>query len=198
MRISIRAILRNRPWIPIMGLTAALWSIPSLASERAVLTGAVINMSGGTREASETFTLFLDHLTPDAAYDILVQSYRDKGEEGLQNAVWDLKPLGQIQIGHHIGTPLAVARASVEGGKRVLRILTDRAMEYYEVTHDLRTTEYPFSYLEITLDDKGLGAGNLIPVAKVAFKKNGDMDVTNYTALPFTLTHIKQEPEKGN
>jgi hypothetical protein len=195
MKAILRAIFRSRTWIPIAGITAALWSIPSLASERAVLTGAVINMSGGTREASETFTLFIDHLTPDAAYDTLVQSYRDKGEKGLQDAVWDLKPLGQLQIGHHIGAPLAVARASVEGGRRVLRILTDRSMEYYEVTRDLRTTDYPFSYLEITLDEKGLGEGNFIPVAKVAFKKNGDMDVTNYTALPFKLTHIKQEPE---
>jgi len=182
-----------------MGIWIALVSVSSPAAEQAVLTGAVINMTAGTHgRAVETFTIFLDHLTPDAAYDTLVQSYRHKGEAGLQDAIWDLKPLGRIRIGNSLGYPLAVARASVEGGRRVLRILTDRPIEFFEQTHALRTQNYPFSYLEITLNDQGIGAGDFIPVAQVAFKQNGDMDVKNYTALPFKLTHVKQESEKGN
>lgn len=197
MKRFLHTVVCDRFWIAVLGLWILQLSAPSVWADRVILTGGLINMTSDTHtKATESFTVLIDHLTPDADYDALVARFRQKGQTGLQDAMWDLKPVGQIRIGTSLGYPLAVARASVEGGRRVLRILTDRSLQFYEVMHALRTRDYPFSYIEITLDAQGSGEGNFIPVAKVAFKKNGDIDVTNYTALPFKMIHVKQEIEE--
>ena len=194
MNALIRVNLLDRPWIPIIGaallLACAAWASPE------VLTGTIVNMTADTGErATESFTIHIDRTTPDTEFSAMVGVSQRRGQTGLQEMLWELKPKGRIRIGTSLGYPLGVIRSSIEGGRRVIRILTDRPLQYYEVVNAQRTRDYPYSYLEITLDEHGRGEGTFVPVAKVSFKPDGEFEVQNYTALPFKLIKVRSEGE---
>lgn len=158
-----------------------------------IITGSIVNMMGGGPQTplTERFTLTLNGYTPMEELDALAALQKAKGDEALQTALWEVKDKGSIQIGTTLGYPLAVVYLIPHGDQRVIRIITDRPIQYYEALHSIRTLHYPFSFFEITLDRNGHGEGKFIPVAQVTFKPGGDLEVKDYAAMPFKLLQVK-------
>jgi len=158
-----------------------------------VITGSIVNMMDGGKGVPLTsrFTLTLNGYTSLEELDTLADLQATKGDEALQAALWDVKEKGYIQIGTTLGYPLAVVYLIPHGDQRVIRIVTDRPIQYHEVLHSIRTLHYPFSFFEITLDRNGHGEGKFVPVAQVTLKPGGDLTVKDYAAMPFKLIQLK-------
>jgi len=59
--------------------------------------------------------------------------------------------------------------------------VTARIMSFAELYKSGRSTDYPFGYLQVKLNDKGEGTGQIMAAAKIRFnKKSGHYEVESY------------------
>ncbi len=85
---------------------------------------------------------------------------------------------------------MAVARSKPEAdGGRVVRLMIDRPISFREAANNLRSMDYPFSYVEIHLDASGKGDGKLIAAAKVTLAGN-TVEIENLGAQPLKLLDV--------
>ncbi len=60
-------------------------------------------------------------------------------------------------------------------------ILTARTMPFVELYRSGRSTDYPFGFLMVTLNEKGEGTGQIMAAAKIRFnKKKGHYEIESY------------------
>jgi hypothetical protein len=67
--------------------------------------------------------------------------------------------------------------------------MIDRPISFREAANNLRSMDYPFSYIEIHLDPSGKGDGKLIAAAKVSLSGN-TVDIENLGVQPFKLLDV--------
>jgi hypothetical protein len=183
----------------ILFLTLALM-LPALAAghhERArqdgetaskeVYTGTIFNMSG--RSASTGFTLTLTGRTSDEERQQYLSILASEGQERLLKAIHK-NDLGFIAATGQTRRDLLVVReASINGRRRVMAAF-ERWQGFYEIRGGYRSTDYPFSVIEIVFDEKGRGTGTFIGLAQVKMerdKKNEEgwrLEVENFGSFP--------------
>ena len=90
------------------------------------------------------------------------------------------------------GNQSAVARKRQQGSDTILTIVTARIMPFTELYNNGRSTDYPFGYLQVTLNDKGEGIGKIIVAAKIKFnKKKGQYEIESYGNQYIKAVNIK-------
>jgi len=108
-----------------------------------------------------------------AERDQLVKVLFEKGQDGLLRELQNVRPVGRIHSPGSIGYELRYAqqRRLPEGGREVV-LATDRPMSFWEVTNQPRSSQYPFTWVRLTLGPDGKGEGELAVAAKII----GDKD----------------------
>jgi hypothetical protein len=92
---------------------------------------------------------------------------------------WDLR--------YAFNTPLD------DGGQRIT-IATDRYIGMWEAREQPRTIDYPFTLIEIRLDQSGKGTGKMAVATKIEFdKKKQQLVLENYASEPVRLNEVKIE-----
>jgi hypothetical protein len=61
-----------------------------------------------------------------------------------------------------------VARKHQQGPDSIITIVTARNMPFMELCHNGRSTDYPFGYLQVKIDDKGVGTGQIMAAPRFA------------------------------
>jgi len=92
------------------------------------------------------------------------------GEDKLVRALEKLD-VGQISPSGRLGIPLAIARKFINGDKTIIRLATTRDMGFLELRRSGRSVDYPYTIIQLELDQKGNGMGSAICAAKVKFNK---------------------------
>jgi len=84
-------------------------------------------------------------------------------------------------------------RETLEG--RVIKIGFDRWENMYELRNGTRSLDYPFTYIELFVDNQGKGEGSLIAAAKVYFDKKdkNTLNVENFGIYPAKLAGVRLE-----
>jgi hypothetical protein len=96
---------------------------------------------------------------------------KEQGQDALFN---ELKKLdaGRInQIGE-TGNQIAVAEKSILGGNTIITMITARRMSAAELSRKATNTNYPFGFLQVTLNDKGEGSGKMVTAAKIKYDES--------------------------
>ena len=84
--------------------------------------------------------------------------------------------VGRINPTGSVGNQIAVARKRQVGSDTIITIVTARVMPFVELYNAGRTTDYPFGYLQLKLNDKGEGSGQIMVAAKIRFdRRRGTM-----------------------
>jgi hypothetical protein len=99
---------------------------------------------------------------------------KDKGQNALLD---ELKKLdaGRIRRVGDTGIEIAVAEKSQHGGKTIITLIAARRMTLSEMNRGRSTsTDYPFGFMQVQLDDKGEGSGKMVTAAKIKYDKDGD------------------------
>jgi hypothetical protein len=99
---------------------------------------------------------------------------KDKGQDALLS---ELKKLdaGRIRRVGDTGIAIAVAEKSQHGGKTIITLIAARQMSLSEVNRGRSTsTDYPFGFLQVQLDEKSEGSGKMVTAAKIKYDKDGD------------------------
>ncbi|HWM93894.1 MAG TPA: hypothetical protein VN493_24260 [Thermoanaerobaculia bacterium] len=112
-----------------------------------------------------------------------------KGREALREELWDLEK-GWLRIGDSLGYPIAVARSETTDGKRHIVLLADRPIQFLESWNNSRSLDYPFSFVDVQINQDGTGEGQLIPAAKVRLLSN-TIAVESYAFQPARLLGVR-------
>jgi hypothetical protein len=124
----------------------------------------------------------------------LMTTLKEKGADALLNTLRSLKPVGRISTPGEVGFPLHYAHQVKTGNGRRIFIATDRPVGYWEAVTRPRVADYPFTFIEMRLDEKGEGEGRLAPAAQLNVAGNV-IEVVNYGAQPVALTQVRHEAQ---
>lgn len=174
-------------------LLGSLLALATAAQEDAApdrFEGNLVDLASVAPGTSTFFRLHVDRYADDATLARLAEVESREGRSGLRDALWD-EEAGWLRIGDSLGYPVAVvtSRPAAEG-RRVVAV-TDRPIQLYEVWNNLRSRDYPFTVLELDLDENGEGEGRYHAAAAVHFTTGG-ITFDSLHAIPIRLLNVEQ------
>ena len=143
-------------------------------------SGVAIGTGGGVGGKSVHFDFRITQYTTDEEVQNFAQLVKDKGTDALRRAL-EKEDKGRISAVGSTGNQIAVARKRQEGSDTIITIVTARNMPFIELYNNGRSTGYPFGYLQVKIDDKGVGTGQIMAAAKIRFdEKKGKYEIESY------------------
>ncbi|MBI3652195.1 MAG: hypothetical protein HY231_14335 [Acidobacteria bacterium] len=165
-------------------------SAPTVTALKEVYTGNLIYIGGSHGVISTTFTLTIDSYTPDSEVVRLTNALKSGGQDALLKAIGNEKR-GTIQVNSSLGQDINAVWISTDGeGERKITALSKRWIGTFEARRGTRSLDYPFTYIEVFMDDKGKGDGGMIPAAKVRAIGDKTVEVENFGIYPARLLNI--------
>ena len=142
--------------------------------------------NAGAKQIRFTFTI-----TKWATEDEIKQLGQVFKEHGQDALVAELKKLdaGRINQVGETGNQIAVAEKSTSGDNTIITLITARVMSVAEQSRKATATNYPFGFLQVTLNDKGEGTGKMVTAAKIKYdesKGHAVLDPYGSGATPVT------------
>jgi hypothetical protein len=185
--------------IPLLPVPSEAQSSSKGGSGKEVYTGTIIYFPGPrvggpgrSRTTTRTFTLNLNCTTSKTEVNRLTGVLKSDGQDGLLRAISKEK-CGRIQIGSGVGRDVnTVSITSTEEGERKITMLFERWLEFFEVRYGTRSRDYPFTYVELFVNEKGKLEGTMIPAAKVRFIGENTVEIENFAAYPARITGIQR------
>ena len=125
----------------------------------------------------------------------LMTALRESGSEALLKELQKMPSVGTIRTPSSVGYDLRYARQTKVGDGRRIVIATDRPMDYWEATNQPRSVQYPFTVLQMQLDQSGKGTGTMSLALKVV--ANDDLVMLeDIASTPFRLANVAAKPHK--
>ena len=160
------------------------------SSTKELYTGTAVDIGGGGR--SRSFTLEITSHTSDAEAQQDQQILQTQGQDALMKAIGKQK-LGYFAFEGQLGRDLNyVQETDTEDGRKVV-ILFERWLKMFEVRNGTRSEDYPFTYIELFIDNNGKGQGSMIGAAKASIDKRhpGTLEVENFGTFPAKLMGVE-------
>ena len=151
-------------------------------------TGSLVNTVAGAR-FSQPFILSVDHYTGDAEVQHLTGLLAEKGPYSLRDELWK-HSVGYLQIGGRLGVPVAAVLSQDTATGRKLTVVLNRPLSAFEVQYYARSSMYPFSVLELDLDQNGAGQGTLIGAARMRMRGN-TLEIQSLGVQPLRLLAVR-------
>ena len=130
-------------------------------------------------------------------FDFRITSYttaqllKDKGQNALTSAL-EKENKGRVNPVGTTGNDIAVARKRQQGDKTIITIVTARRMSFGEVYNSGRSMDYPYGFLQVTLDATGKGTGKIMAAAKIRFnKKSGQYEIESFGNQYIKATNVR-------
>jgi len=155
-------------------------------------TANAVNMSNVGNPGTAQVEITINRYTTDDARDRLMNTFREKGPEGLLKALQAEPPVGTISTPGSLSYDLRYARQlpGEEGGRRIV-LATDRPIGFAEAQNSSRTLDYPFTLVELRLGKDGKGEGKLSIATKLTLNDNV-LVIENYADQPVMLTEVRK------
>jgi hypothetical protein len=154
-------------------------------------TAVAIGTGGNVGGKSMPFDFRITQYTSDEELAKLATLLKEKGQDALRRAL-EKEHRGRINPVGSVGNDIAVARKRQEGKTTVITIVTARLMSFKELYYRGRSVDYPFGYLQVTLNEKGEGVGQIMAAAKIRFnKKSGQYEIESYGNQYIKATNVR-------
>jgi hypothetical protein len=175
-------------WIVAAGL--AVLAQTNGVAER--FTAMAVNMNNG---GTGTIEIVVNRWSTDAERTKLLTTLAEKGPEKLLEVIQGLPRIGYFRLNGGLGYDLHYARQTKgeDGGERVV-LATDRRIGFWEASNQPRSIDYPFTIVELHLNNDGEGEGKLSLATKVTMDKTHTaITLENYSTQPVLLQSVKRE-----
>lgn len=180
--------------LSVFGTAVLLLNAPVAKSQgkpdKSVYRGNIFYFGGG-RSLATNFTLTINSWTSESEVRRLTEALRNGGQDEFQRLVGKEKR-GTIQVDTNLGLDLnAVWMTQGEDGRKISAI-AQRWMGFGEVRRGGRSVDYPFTYVELWVDEDGGVEGTLFPAARIRAKEDNTIEVENFGIYPARLTNVKE------
>jgi hypothetical protein len=144
-----------------------------------------------TRTVTRGFTMTVNGQTTPDQLSRYLAVLQDAGQDRLARDI-DNVELGRFSLTGSVGLPLNIVLVDQDGGDTRIRAVFKRWIGFGELRRGRRSTDYPFSYVEIRIDPRtGRGEGTFIPVAKVRFRNADTIEVEDFGTFPGRLMGVQ-------
>jgi hypothetical protein len=186
-RFLVAAAAAGLLLLGLAATVAAQWSPPLRLSAFAV------NMAA-TRPAAQAniVEIQIDRWSSDQERGTLIDTLRTRGADKLLSALQRAPKVGFIRTPDSLAWDLHYARlyTAADGGSRIV-LGTDRRLAFWELANNTRSTDYPFTVIEIHLDKNGKGEGRMSIATKVTADDAGNLHLENYSVEPVRLQNVQ-------
>ena len=143
-------------------------------------SGVAMGTGGSVGGKSISFDFRIASYTTDEEVDQFAALLKEKGQDALRNTL-EKEDRGRVNPVGSVGNQIAVARKRQQGTETIITIVTTRKMSFTELYNSGRSKDYPFGYMQIKLNDRGEGTGQIMAAAKVKFnKKSGHYEIESF------------------
>jgi hypothetical protein len=156
-------------------------------------SGTAIGTGGQVGGKSIGFNLNITKFTTDDELQSFASLLKEKGTDALRSAL-DKEDKGRISPTGSVGNQIAIARKRQHGTETIITIVTARSMSFRELYNSGRSVDYPYGYLQFTLDEKGVGTGKIMAAAKIKFnKKSGQYEIESFGNQYIKATNVRKQ-----
>jgi hypothetical protein len=164
----------------VVFLVSATCAIGQEKGPAEAYTGTAMGTGGSVGGRTIGFDFRVTQYTTDEEVQKFAQLVKDQGTDALRSAL-EKEDIGRINVVGSTGNQIAIARKRQAGPDTIITIITARTMPFVELYRNGRTTDYPFGFLQVKLDAKGQGTGQIMAAAKIRFdKKKGQYQIESY------------------
>jgi hypothetical protein len=154
-------------------------------------SGVAIGTGGSVGGRTKQFDFRITSYTTDEEVQEFAALLKNKGQDALLSAL-EKEDKGRVNPVGSVGNQIAVARKRRQGANTIITIVTARIMSFGELYNSGRSTDYPFGFLQVTLNDKGEGTGQIMAAAKIRFdKKKGQYQIESYGNQYVKATNVR-------
>ncbi|MEZ5428187.1 MAG: hypothetical protein R2747_18095 [Pyrinomonadaceae bacterium] len=156
-------------------------------------SGTIVTSNGRTLP----FTMEVRKLTSDANAENDLNMLRSKGQDGFQKAI-EKQDLGYFALEGDIAQTLRYVRETKTDEGTKLVAVFGRWLRPFELRYGTRSSDYPFTYIEIYSDHEGKSTGFAIGAARVQTNKENpnSIDFENFGALPAKLIGLQMKSKE--
>jgi hypothetical protein len=199
------AVIRILFAIGVMTVAAVLspaMQAQTTKGDQLEVTAFAVNMSNIATGANAVVDIRINQWSTEEERERLITTMLEKGQEALLRELTRTPVKGrfripgvmgpdphQLRLGHDLHyawqTPLP------DGGRRIV-IATDRYIGFREAANQPRSTDYPFTLIEIRVNKEGKGEGRMAVATKITFDKNKkQIELENYSSEPVRLNNLQ-------
>jgi hypothetical protein len=154
-------------------------------------SGVAMGTGGSVGGKTIQFDFRITRYTTDEELQNFAQLVKDKGTDALRRSL-EKEDKGRVNVVGSTGNQIAVARKRQQGADTIITIVTARTMPFLELYNNGRTTDYPFGFLQVKLNDKGEGTGQIMAAAKIRFdKKKGQYQIESFGNQYIKATNVR-------
>jgi hypothetical protein len=172
--------------LPYLGLASGAGSPPP----REKVTREYFHATVGGQVHGTDVTIVIEGYTTQEDAQLLAEASRSSDRGALEKALSKMNK-GRFRYGVGSGNPLRIVQSVPTGKGRKITLVADRDREWFEAPGSLyRIADYPYTFAELNLDEKGKGSGILMPFSRVRFDDNGLLKIDNYSVEPVRLIFV--------
>jgi hypothetical protein len=183
--------MRSRSLVAI-GAAAAICAAVLGAEER--FTAQAVNMANvGPSGAVGTVDIIINRYSTEAERTRFLAALTERGNDGLLEAFQKAPSIGKVGPTGRLGFDIRYAHemAGEDGGRQIV-LASDRRMSFLEVANRPRTVDYPFTVVQLKLDNGGNGEGKASFLTRIEVdKKNNALVLENFASRPVDLMSVR-------
>jgi hypothetical protein len=175
---------------------ATLTSGVSVDNVREDFTAFAINLNPGPTTAR--IDIRIERWSTDEEREQLLDILRGEGSRSRTNrellrALRRMPRAGFIRSVGTLAWDLRYAQQQpLEEGGRQIVIATDRPIDFWEARNRPRVSDYPFTLLELRLDQNNRGEGKMLAQTRIFIDpRTSNLVLENYSHLPVRLNRIR-------
>jgi len=158
--------------------------------KKETFTAVVVGTGGGIGARTMNLNIYINSYTSDQEVQEYLTVLKEKGQDELRRMLEKVE-VGRIAPAAGVGVDLAIARSFQTPEGRVVRVGTLRPMSFLELYRGGRSTNYPFTFVELRLDQEGKGEGSILGGTQVKFNKEGQLELESYGNQYAKLSNVK-------
>jgi len=141
-------------------------------------------------QASSNVNVGIRELTTDQELLDLAQTFARGGKRALGNALSKVKK-GDLSVADLEALPVEIIESRSAGNGRTLTIVAERGQANWGMqSSGSLDADYPYTCVQLEVDEQGNGKGIVIQFAKVTFNPQGRMVIENFGRQPFRLVNV--------